>query len=148
MGSIKMRVFTAVVLSLCFTASLSQEAEDSERAGRIFYVTTTSSISTIQSISFCYVPTSNLVLVTCSGRRKRANTILSGADGGLDSDISPSAPRSSDSIEEEPESDVETSRGERFVNYWITTTFTSTTTAFTAASSISAVTCTPNGWTY
>ena len=29
--SIKMRVFTAVVLSLCFTASLSQEAEDSER---------------------------------------------------------------------------------------------------------------------
>merc|ERR1711936_913274 len=108
--SIKMRVFTAVVLSLCFTASLSQEAEDSERAGRIFYVTTTSSISTIQSISFCYVPTSNLVLVTCSGRRKRANTILSGADGGLDSDISPSAPRSSDSIEEEPESDVETSR--------------------------------------
>ena len=50
-------------------------------------MTTTSSISTIQSISFCYVPTSNLVLVTCSGRRKRANTILSGADGGLDSDI-------------------------------------------------------------
>ena len=27
------------------------------------------------------------MLVTCSGRRKRANTILSGADGGLDSDI-------------------------------------------------------------
>merc|ERR1712110_244540 len=144
--SIKMRVFTAVVLSLCFTASLSQEAEDSERAGRIFYVTTTSSISTIQSISFCYVPTSNLVLVTCSGRRKRANTILSGADGGLDSDISPSAPRSFSSIEDEPESEVETSRGERFVNYWITITFT--TTAFTATSSISAVTCTPNGWTY
>ena len=66
----------------------------------------------------------------------------------LTASLSPSAPRSSDSIEEEPESEVETSRGERFVNYWITTTFTSTTTAFTATSSISAVTCTPNGWTY
>ena len=38
-------------------------------------------------------------------------------------------------------------RSGKFINYWITTTLTNTTTSYTATLTIGGVQCTPNGFT-
>merc|ERR1711933_265755 len=142
----------AVSILFCLAStSLSEEAEG-KRAGKIFYVTTTSSISTVNTVTFCHVLSSTADgLYTCAARRRRAlkfNTKSTNDNAGL---ISPSR---SGEYKEDPENDLQSSHEEaseregRFVKYWITTTFTSTTTSYTATSSIGSIICTPNGWTY
>merc|ERR1712122_403539 len=140
------------VLFLCFvfTFGLEEEQEKSEeRGGRIFYVTTTSSVSTVSTATYCYVATTaTLAIPTCLKKRRRSLKILADhlADGG--EEILPS--RSLDDYE--PENEIESSQGEerqgKFVNYWITTTFTTTSTSFTVTSSIASLICSPIGWTY
>ena len=111
------------------------------RTGKIFYVTTTTSISTVNSVEFCYVLSAPATpLITCARRRRR---MLSEASSDVQTeDISPSA-----SDIESSQEDMEERHG-RFVNYWITTTFTSTKTAYTATSTLKSIYCTPNGFTY
>merc|ERR1719232_2003708 len=118
---------TCGVLFLCFvfTFGLEEEQEKSEeRGGRIFYVTTTSSVSTVSTATYCYVATTATLAIPPS--------------------------RSLDDYE--PENEIESSQGEerqgKFVNYWITTTFTTTSTSFTVTSSIASLICSPIGWTY
>merc|ERR1719367_1534647 len=77
-------------------------------------------------------------------RKKRAVKVISDKSGE-DLDIQPSSILPEED-NREPESEVMSSQGEdrkgKFVNYWITTTFTSTTTL-----SIATIECTPIGWT-
>merc|ERR1712158_272458 len=94
----------------------------------------------------CFVFT--LAIPTCLKKRRRSLKILADhlADGG--EEILPSR-----SLEDyEPENEIESSQGEerqgKFVNYWITTTFTTTSTSFTVTSSIASLICSPIGWTY
>merc|ERR1711953_1241644 len=150
---IKMRDFvvTAGLLFLFFTFTLSEESDDTEkRAGKIFYVTTTSSISTVSTATFCFVQeTQSYIPLTC-GKKKRAVKVISDKSAE-DLDIHPSSIYPEED-NEEIESEVVSSQGEdrkgKFVNYWITTTFTSTTTSYTSTLSIATVECTPVGWTY
>ena len=111
------------------------------RTGKIFYVTTTTSISTVNSVEFCYVLSAPATpLITCARRRRR---MLSEASSDVQTeDISPSA-----SDIESSQEDMEERHG-RFVNYWITTTFTSTTTSFTSTGTIGSILCTPIGYTF
>ena len=104
-------------------------------------MTTTTSISTVNSVEFCYVLSAPATpLITCARRRRR---MLSEASSDVQTeDISPSA-----SDIESSQEDMEERHG-RFVNYWITTTFTSTKTAYTATSTLKSIYCTPNGFTY
>ena len=107
------------------------------RQGKIFYVTTTSSTSTFSTASLCYVKkATDTVLITCK-KRKRRLVDLSKIEGE-DAEVMPSIVSSVVPREEEEDShglaeqDVEGGlRDGRFVNYWITTTVTSTTTGIT-----------------
>merc|ERR1712024_20784 len=153
---IKMRDFvvTAGLLFLFLTFTLSDESEDTERrAGKIFYVTTTSSISTVSTATYCWVQeTMSYIPLTCGKKKRKKRAVKVIADkSGEDLDIQPSSILPEED-NREPESEVMSSQGEdrkgKFVNYWITTTFTSTTTSYTSTYSIATVECTPVGWTY
>ena len=123
------------------------------RGGKIFYVTTTSSISTVSTATYCWVQeTMSFAPLTCGKKKRKKRAVKVIADkSGEDLDIQPSSilPEVDN---REPESEVMSSQGEdrkgKFVNYWITTTFTSTTTSYTSTLSIATIECTPNGWTY
>ena len=122
------------------------------RGGKIFYVTTTSSISTVSTATYCWVQeTMSFAPLTCGKkkRKKRAVKVISDKSGE-DLDIQPSSILPEED-NREPESEVMSSQGEdrkgKFVNYWITTTFTSTTTSYTSTLSIATIECTPIGWT-
>merc|ERR1712027_196492 len=145
----KMRDFvvTAGLLFLFFTFTLSEESGDAgKRGGKIFYVTTTSSISTVSTTTYCWVQeTMSFAPPTCGKkkRRKRAVKVISDKSGE-DLDIQPSSILPEED-NREPESEVMSSQGEdrkgKFVNYWITTTFTSTTTSYTSTLSIATIEC-------
>merc|ERR1712227_1001947 len=147
----KMRDFvvTAGLLFLFFTFTLSEESGDAgKRGGKIFYVTTTSSISTVSTATYCWVQeTMSFAPLTCGKKKRKKRVVKVIADkSGEDLDIQPSSILPEED-NREPESEIMSSQGEdrkgKFVNYWITTTFTSTTTL-----SIATIECTPNGWTY
>merc|ERR1712045_642045 len=141
MGRIrKMRASTVSIgIFFClFAGALSAKAD---RTGRIFYVTTTTSISTVNSVEFCYVLSAAATpLITCA--RKRRSMVSEASSDVQTEDISPSA-----SDIESSQEDMEERHG-RFVNYWITTTFTSTKTAFTSTGTLGSILCTPIGYTF
>ena len=93
-------------------------------------MTTTSSTSTFSTASLCYVKkATDTVLITCKKRKRR--TVEMGQIEGID-ELAPSVVSSvvpQDEAEEKSNADVEGGlRNGKFVNYWITTTVTSTTT--------------------
>ena len=93
-------------------------------------MTTTSSTSTFSTASLCYaMKATDTVLTTCKKRKKRSVDIGKIADE--ESEVVPSSVSSALAREEEglAEQDLEGGmRNGKFVNYWITTTVTSTTT--------------------
>merc|ERR1712038_393691 len=71
----KMRGSIAVSIGVFFCLFSSALSEASERAGRIFYVTTTTSLSTVNTISFCHMlSVTNTVMGTCSARKRKSFT--------------------------------------------------------------------------
>merc|ERR1719400_1332305 len=135
----------SIVLSIgiffCLFSSALSEAQ--ERAGRIFYVTTTTSVSTVNTVSFChFLSATDTALVTCAARKRRMLRLNDQPSDAPSEEIRPSV-----SDIESSQEDMEERHG-RFVNYWITTTFTSTKTAYTATSTLKSIYCTPNGFTY
>merc|ERR1711950_31445 len=141
MGRIRKMQASTVSIGIFFCLFVGALSAKADRTGKIFYVTTTTSISTVNSVEFCYVLSAPATpLITCARRRRR---MLSEASSDVQTeDISPSA-----SDIESSQEDMEERHG-RFVNYWITTTFTSTKTANTATSTLKSIYCTPNGFTY
>ena len=96
-------------------------------------MTTTSSTSTFSTASLCYVMSAAATpLLTCKRRkrssRKRSFDIseIAGDEEVMPSSVSSALPREEDGLADE---DIEGGmRNGKFVNYWITTTVTSTTT--------------------
>merc|ERR1711976_622434 len=138
-----------LLLSIFAFCQAQQEADGSNRTGKIFYVTTTSSTSTFSTASLCYVKkATDTVLITCKKRKRR--TVEMGQIEGED-ELAPSVVSSVVPEEERSNdlADVEGGlRNGKFVNYWITTTVTSTTTAFSTTQTIASILCTPYGFTY
>merc|ERR1711992_44145 len=131
----------SVGVFFCLISSAFSEA--SERAGRIFYVTTTTSLSTVNTISFCHMlSVTNTVMGTCAARKRRQFSFNDKPFNNPTEEISPSALDIESSQEEMDQ------RQGRFVNYWIATTFTSTTTSFTATSTLASTICTPVGYSF
>lgn len=91
-------------------------------------MTTTSSTSTFSTASLCYVMSAAATpLLTCK-RRKRSfdKGEIAGDEEVMPSSVSSALPREEDGLADE---DIEGGmRNGKFVNYWITTTVTSTTT--------------------
>ena len=104
------------------------------RKPRLFFVSTSSTTTTLQTQSICYV-TSGTTITTCTGRKRRSIKI----DGAQHADVNPSQ------LTQEVHSsqkEAEKHREGRFLLYWITTTSISTSTSYTTTISVSAIECT------
>ena len=126
-----------VLLSLIWYHLMSRSSTKVERQPKLFFVSTSSTTSTLQTASVCYA-TSGTPSGTCTGRRKRSIKI----DGVPLADVKPSQ------LNQEVQSSQEAKldREGRFLLYWITTTSISTSTSFTTTISISGkIVCTASG---
>merc|ERR1712061_61264 len=133
-----MRVF---LLALISSSPALGEDSGNKRTKKLFYVSTTSSTTTLRTDTICYASTTT-TLGTC-GRRKRRSF---GDISSYDSDHEKIHPTG---LSDKPTEDIEgsnehvMSRKPRFLVYWMTTTSLSTlTTTLTVAS----LTCTPSAF--
>ena len=108
------------------------------RKPRLFYVSTSSYITSISTASICYITSTTTAPLSCS-RKKRMITV----DGETESEVQPSK-SDVDTLQSHEEKDNIEREG-RFLVYWITTTSTSYFTSYTTTYSVSSVTCTPIG---
>merc|ERR1739848_698621 len=107
-----------VSIGIFFCLFSSALSETQERAGRIFYVTTTTSISTVNTVSFChFLSVTDTAITTCAARKRRMLRLNDQPSDVPSEKIMPSV-----SDIESSQEDLEDRQG-RFVNYWITTTF-------------------------
>merc|ERR1711962_798 len=108
------------------------------RKPRLFYVSTSSYITSISTASTCFITSTDTAPTTCS-RKKRMITV----DSETESEVQPSK-SDVDTLQSHEENDNIEREG-RFLLYWITTTSTSYFTSYTTTYSVSSVTCTPYG---
>merc|ERR1712014_443884 len=134
-----MRVF---LLALISSSPALGEDSGKKRTKRLFYVSTTSSTTTLRTDTICYASTTT-TLGTC-GRRKRRSF---GDISSYDSDYGKIDPTG---LSDEPTEDIEDSkehvmsRKPRFLVYWMTTTSLSTLTSYTTTLTVASLTCTPS----
>merc|ERR1719464_311172 len=135
-----------------------QEPRASQRAKRQFFVSTTTSSTTLTTQSLCYVKfqaASFMSVCSVSGRKKRSLKFLEDKVEAHDEAIvaSPSK-REEDNVEEKENIDIESGdiemleRNKRFLNYWLTITKTTTLTSYTTTSSVGSIICTPYGQSF
>merc|ERR1712048_662760 len=138
MGRIrKMRGSIVVSIGVLFCLFSSGLSEGNDRAGRIFYVTTTTSLSTVNTVTFCHMlSATNTQLGTCSARKRKSFKFNDQPFASPTEEIAPSALDIEPSLKEVDE------RQGRVVNYWITTTF------YTATSTLASIICTPIGYSF
>merc|ERR1712018_682246 len=148
------RMLFLQILFCCIALCLSEENLDSQgkanrRNQKLFFVSTTSSTSTIVTGSYCMV-SSNTAIVTCKRRKRR---FLQDKSEELGLKISPDRPQDIDEDEAEAAEELETGINEKdkrqgkYLLYWLTTTSIISTTSYSETQTIASVTCTPSGWT-
>merc|ERR1712241_1293795 len=119
---------------LCLGGVRGEEAEvevKESRAPRLFYVSTTSSTTTIFTQTICYMSTATAP-VACGKRKKRFSDLEGEEEEAPELDTS---------------KDVDNKRDGKFLVYWLTTTSLSTLTSFTRTVTIGSIKCTPSGYT-
>ena len=117
----------------------SAAGDEVARKPKLFFVSTSSTTTTLQTASLCYA-TSGTTIGTCTGRKRRSINI----EGVPLADVEPSQLNQEVQSSQEDQLD----REGRFLLYWITTTSISTSTSFTTTVSISGkVVCTSTGIT-
>merc|ERR1719410_2284674 len=148
---------TPLVLTFCVGFSLAQDASNKKaaieldgndgagpanaRSKRLFFVSTTSSTSTLITAFTCYI--SAAALVTCKKRRKRSY---------LEESIDPARIQSLDDSDESAfleagmnEADAKQREG-KFLLYWLTTTSVVTETSYTNTQTLASIHCTPSSY--
>ena len=128
------KVFTLILPLLI---SFPRSSTKAEREPKLFFVSTSSTTSTLQTASVCYV-TSGATITTCSGRRRRSVKI----DGAQLADVKPS--QLNQDVQSSQKAASQDREG-RFLLYWVTTTSISTSTSYTTTISVSAIECTTSG---
>merc|ERR1712079_958250 len=104
-------------------------ATPSNRQSRLFYVTTQSTTSTPTTVTYCFV-TSTTALATCGKRRRKREL------GPIGEDVEINPQRVDDASDLMPSENTEPNeRQGKFAPYWLTTTSTSTSTAYSTTSS-------------
>ena len=151
-----------VVLFTIARNAYGTEFEVSSRQPKLFFVSSTTTTITLSTSTVCYVAsTTEVQMLTCT---KKKRSILSDVIVPTSEEISPA--KSTQSFEEAVEkikvdiafNDKEdinelisgldlTEREGRYLNYWLTTTITTTFTSFTATSSVASLICTPAEYT-
>merc|ERR1712154_121191 len=118
------------------------------REPKLFYVSSSSTTSSISTHTVCFSSTSTGV-TTCSGRKRR--NIITAPYIDESRLIVPhriNSDDNEDSLIDNLASGVgESERDGRFLLYWLTTTSTSSTTIYTGTSVLATLDCTPNGFT-
>merc|ERR1719490_663686 len=125
---------TVSLLVVLFAVAASAEDEVA-RKPKLFFVSTSATTTTLQTLSICYVSSSSIT--TCTGRKRRAINM----DGGM-------SLKEAASVELEPSQReqaasapaIDGSREGRFLLYSITTS-----TSFTTTFSVSSALCTAPG---
>ena len=141
---------------VCFRLS-----EEVVRKPKLFFVSTSATTSTLQTLSICYV--SSATPAACTGRKRRSISLepaesksLDGMEAshaisiltGMESEGAVQPSTINREVNGEPLQDEASSianREGRFLLYWITTASISTSTSFTTTYTISSVACTPPG---
>merc|ERR1711962_1829121 len=132
-SSNRMKSLSLIVIIACGVLG----SDEVVRKPRLFYVSTSSYITSISTASICFI-TSTTDVITCS-RKKRMITV----DSETESEVQPSK-SDVDTLQSHEENDNIEREG-RFLVYWITTTSTSYFTSYTTTYSVSDVSCTPYG---
>merc|ERR1712147_10257 len=164
MGTEKM-IVTQLVLAFCVGFSLAQEVSDkkdairvdgkdgagladSERSKRLFFVSTTSSTSTLVTDFTCFISTA--ALLTCKKRRKRSYLEDTIVESSLEEEaINPARIQPQDEIDtlEAGLNEAEAKQREgKFLLYWLTTTSVLTTTTYTETRTLASIACTPSSY--
>merc|ERR1719444_138687 len=151
-------IVTQLVLAFCVGFSLTQEVSDkkdaigldgkdgagsekSERNKRLFFVSTTSSTSTLVTDFTCYL--TKAALVTCGKRRKRSylEDTVSEPKSLVDEAINPARIQPQDESANLSagfnEADAKQREG-RFLLYWLTTTSVITETSYTQTQTLAS----------
>ena len=136
-------------------------SEEVVRKPKLFFVSTSATTSTLQTLSICYV--SSATPAACTGRKRRSISLepaesksLDGMEAshaisiltGMESEGAVQPSTINREVNGEPLQDEASSianREGRFLLYWITTTSISTSTSFTTTYTVSSVSCTPAG---
>jgi len=154
-----MMSWTCCYISLLFiltgTVASSDVSEEHHvkptRVGRIFLVSTTSSTSVLTTSTICWVSTNAAISAQCT-RRKRRRDIMDDAEMEVEGKqlIAPSRMDREGSDDRQAELESGLGKGERegrgFL-YWATTTDISTSTTFSATSTLASLACTPSAFT-
>ena len=156
------RIAALLVLVSVFGKSTQEESASElepakKRNPRVYLISTTTSMSTVSTVTWCYVISSTANGMIACKKKKRALNFLDDDTREAAGIISPaSTHRDFEDEEEESNVDVDASkqisdeeleREGKFLNYWMTTTVVSTSYSYTATSSIASVVCTPVGYT-
>merc|ERR1712203_912000 len=129
-----MILFVTLTISLAIVAAAEADANqlDNKRNPKLFFVSsTTSTLSTT---------------ARACGRRRRRSMIVDKVSG-QESDIDFSGISKTGSADDESSQELESTKSGRegkFLLYWMTTTSTSTT--YTATTTVSSLDCTPSGF--
>merc|ERR1712117_835882 len=136
------------LLTLCvsFTAINADKNVENEltpsRKPKLFFVSTSVSVSTLSTLTFCY--STDMVTATCTSKRRRSILDALFTESDQADIIKPDEPQDDldSSIDEFDEEGVE--RDGKFLMYWLTTTSTTTSTSYTATSTLIISSCTPS----
>merc|ERR1712095_161308 len=163
MGTVKM-IVTQFVLAFCVGFSLAQKVskkndaigldgkdgaglENSERNKRLFFVSTTSSTSTLVTDFTCFISTA--ALLTCKKRRRSYLEDSPGESSLEEEAINPARIQPQDEIDTVEagfnEADAKQREG-KFLLYWLTTTSVLTTTTYTETRTLASIACTPSSY--
>merc|ERR1712066_1154957 len=141
MGVAIMAPFLKLLLLALVCSSATAEEELNSRSKRLFYVSTTSSTSTLKIQSICFV--TKATILTC-GKRKKKRSIESTEHEidptGLSEDLRDDVDELVDLVEENK------LRKPRFLIYWMTTTSLSTLTSYTTTVTVASLACTPSNF--
>merc|ERR1712126_670225 len=138
-----------VVLSLLVVATVAADLADVKegtsgvRNPKLFLVSSTT--VTLSTTTLCY--SSSTAAAACGKRKKRALVIASAAGdiAVTKSGASDSSYEADTEVTNGKNDEADVSREGKFLLYWMTTT--STSTSYTATTTISALACTPSGFT-
>merc|ERR1719500_19120 len=141
----KLTLISVLLLSLLSAEALELGVQDkSGRKGKLFFISTSSTTSTLSTTTICF-RSSDTAMVVCPTKKRRAIQ-HDPFDAEEDINIEPTMAKLDEttSLENDHQSEVESGvRAGRFAVYWKTTTITSSSTSYTSTSTLASLRCTP-----
>merc|ERR1711976_77658 len=144
-----MMKYTVALVICLLSITLTSGENVSNKKPKLFYVSTSSTTSTVSTTTLCYTSIANSAVTSC-GRKKRA--ILDealGITGNIEADRTSADIEDDDAAHEDlisgmDEATSSDGRQGKFLLYWLTTTSTSTLTSYTTTTTL-VVSCIPGG---